>query len=458
MKQTKFRWKPSAALLLSLVCLLTVVGGTPVRAAEDTATREYAIAAFIEAIGMETLEGSPDALAAFTDADQIGEQYAEAMAKAVAGGIVIGNGDGTLRPKDMIRRIEALVLLSRCLPELPAAGEALAFTDVPAWAQEEVNRLSAAGIVKGYGDGTLGAEEYLTAEQVSLLTARVRSDGNIGALETANTLEQIFTRHKSVSVDKKLYFNGEEAYDMDWYLTADSYYETYNNGFASYRSADLFLETFGDDDSEIAMLLTDDAGYQEWYQELFVEFKGLVWFPDTEKLVSVQEENGNLLVTTRQEDAEFLTAYIENNYATLGVSEQYVPGMSLTFVYRFDAESHDLKELRSTLRKPDGSETPFEANTYSYDVEGPDLAAPGAPLAAYFDKTRDMRTVTVVFAYGAPEEHAERFTFPIGIWFGIWYDGMIPENIYEDPECTQVFEDTNGRTELTLYIPPSLEG
>ena len=108
MKQTKFRWKPSAALLLSLVCLLTVVGVTPVRAAEDTATREYAIAAFIEAIGMETLEGSPDALAAFTDADQIGEQYAEAMAKAVAGGIVIGNGDGTLRPKGMIRRIEAL--------------------------------------------------------------------------------------------------------------------------------------------------------------------------------------------------------------------------------------------------------------------------------------------------------------------------------------------------------------
>ena len=143
-----------------------------------------------------------------------------------AGGIVIGNGDGTLRPKDMIRRIEALVLLSRCLPELPAAGEALAFTDVPAWAQEEVNRLSAAGIVKGYGDGTLGAEEYLTAEQVSLLTARVRSDGIIGALETANTLEQIFTRHKSVSVDKKLYFNGEEAYDMDWYLSQRRYRQT----------------------------------------------------------------------------------------------------------------------------------------------------------------------------------------------------------------------------------------
>ena len=50
MKQTKFRWKPSAALLLSLVCLLTVVGVTPVRAAEDTATRilaEEFISSFI---------------------------------------------------------------------------------------------------------------------------------------------------------------------------------------------------------------------------------------------------------------------------------------------------------------------------------------------------------------------------------------------------------------------------
>lgn len=448
MKQTKFRWKPSAALLLSLVCLLTVIGATPVRAAEDTATREYAIAAFVEAIGTETLAGSPDALSAFTDADQIAPEYADALARAVAGGIVVGNGDGTLLPKGMIRRIEALVILSRCLPELPAAGEALSFTDVPAWAQKEIDRLSAAGIVKGYGDGTLGAEDNLTLEQVGLLTARVRSSGILGSLESTNSLERVFARHKNVLEEAKLHFNNEEVGNIVRYVSADSFYVVRSDGFASYRTDDLYVENFGTDYSEIVTLLTDAAGYQSWLEAP----QGLIEFPETEKLISVQEENGELLVTTREENAEKLSAYLESSLSPFGATEPYAPGMSLTFVYRFDAESHELKELRSTLRGADGSETPFEASTFSYDVEAPDPAGAEAPLSVFFDQTRKMLQFTLVFAPGTPEEHTVRYTFPEGTWFEFWYDGDVTENVYEDPECTQMFEERNGRTELTLYV------
>ena len=40
----------------------------------------------------------------------------------------------------------------------------------------------------------------------------------------------------------------------------------------------------------------------------------------------------------------------------------------------------------------------------------------------------------------------------------VWYDGEVPQEIYEDPEFTQLFEDVNGRTELTLYLAPRAEG
>ena len=41
------------------------------------------------------------------------------------------------------------------------------------WAKADVDRLSAAGLVKGYGDGTLGAADQLTVEQVGILMERL---------------------------------------------------------------------------------------------------------------------------------------------------------------------------------------------------------------------------------------------------------------------------------------------
>ena len=86
-----------------------------------------------------------------------------------------GYEDGTLRPGSSIRRVEALVILSRCLPELEPTREAIPFTDLPAWAKGDLDRLSAAGLVEGYGGGVLGADDLLTVEQVGILTARLEA-------------------------------------------------------------------------------------------------------------------------------------------------------------------------------------------------------------------------------------------------------------------------------------------
>ena len=137
-----------------------------------TASREYAVAAFVDAAGIFLPDGT-DALSVFTDAETSSTYYTPELAAAVEKGILNGYSDHTLRPQNTISRVEAMVLLSRCLPELGKTSDAISFTDVPAWAKRDIDRLSAAGLVLGYGDGTLGASDDLTVEQVKILAARI---------------------------------------------------------------------------------------------------------------------------------------------------------------------------------------------------------------------------------------------------------------------------------------------
>ena len=155
------------------------------------ASREYAVAAFMDAVSSYELSDT-DALFAFSDAEDISEIYATELAQAVRYGIIKGYEDGSLRPKSTICRVEALAILDRILPEKEAVREAIKFTDVPEWAKSSIDSLSAAGIVEGYGGGILGAYDLLTAEQVMLLTERIANQvtaiylgvENYGAEET----------------------------------------------------------------------------------------------------------------------------------------------------------------------------------------------------------------------------------------------------------------------------------
>ncbi len=57
-------------------------------------------------------------------------------------------------------------------PNPPDDGEPIEFSDVPGWAKEDIDNLTRAGLVKGYGNGLLGADDNITVEQVDLLTER----------------------------------------------------------------------------------------------------------------------------------------------------------------------------------------------------------------------------------------------------------------------------------------------
>lgn len=95
--------------------------------------------------------------------------------------IMKGDGDGQLRENDPVIRVEAMAMLSRAFPDLPAASEyqyslgsfGVTFTDLPQWAEADLSNLTRAGILAGYPDGRLGVEDYVTEEQMTLMIRRI---------------------------------------------------------------------------------------------------------------------------------------------------------------------------------------------------------------------------------------------------------------------------------------------
>lgn len=173
----KENFKKAVALILS--ASVAACMGTGVLAADNSedeyVTREYAISEFVQSIGRNNLKGNENVLKRFTDADDIDEQFRADFASAASNGVVYGYDDSTLRPQEHISRVEALTILERCMEdaeEVEPVRDAIEFTDVPEWAKKSIDALSAAGIVEGYGDGRLGTDDMLTAEQLKLLTDR----------------------------------------------------------------------------------------------------------------------------------------------------------------------------------------------------------------------------------------------------------------------------------------------
>ena len=73
------------------------------------------------------------------------------------------------------------------------------FSDVPAghWAYDSVNKLAAAGIVDGYGNGTFGGDRLMTRYEMAQIVAKAMAKGaNVDRLaaEFADELDSLGVR------------------------------------------------------------------------------------------------------------------------------------------------------------------------------------------------------------------------------------------------------------------------
>ncbi|MFS0726402.1 S-layer homology domain-containing protein [Paenibacillus sp. 1P07SE] len=110
----------------------------------------------------------------FTDRDQIGAWARDAVARAVAAGIVGGYADDSFRPNGTITRAEMAVMIARAL-NLPgdAAAAATGFADdedIPYWAKSAIGQVHQLGIVNGVGENRFAPHKEATrAEAVAVL-------------------------------------------------------------------------------------------------------------------------------------------------------------------------------------------------------------------------------------------------------------------------------------------------
>ena len=135
--------------------------------------------------------------------------------------IIKGSNNGDLREHNPAKKIEALVMLSRAFGELPEpVGNDLRigtfgveFTDVPAWAKTDIDKLVKAGVLTGNPDGTLGANDTITIEEFQTIIAR------IWALKGSHLNDDFYETINKEWLNKSTIASGEVAgavaYELD---------------------------------------------------------------------------------------------------------------------------------------------------------------------------------------------------------------------------------------------------
>ncbi len=129
--------------------------------------------------------------------------------------------------------------------------------------------------------------------------------------------------------------------------------------------------------------------------------------------------------------------------------------MSLRFEYTFDKETNDLLAIDASLTDAQGKSVCGFRDSYAYNVEVYDPAAEGEPFAEYKTAAASpelSRTISVTFAPDTDNERTIVCDLPKAAWFYIFSDGQYVDDLYTDRACTQLFTESDGTSDLELYV------
>ncbi|MFX0560636.1 S-layer homology domain-containing protein [Tepidibacillus infernus] len=142
--------------------------------------------------------------------DVEGTQYAEAVDRLVALGIMTGFNDGTFKPEQDITRAEFAAMAIRAIgldATAKSSGGATKFPDVAAnqWYSGYINLATAKGIIKGHGDGTFKPTDKVTYGEA--ITMLVRVLGYEPAVEGTNWPSNYLLKGAEIGITGNLQFN-----------------------------------------------------------------------------------------------------------------------------------------------------------------------------------------------------------------------------------------------------------
>ncbi len=190
---------------------------------------------------------------------------------------------------------KSLVLaMAMALGVTASAYAANPFSDVPAghWAYDSINKLAAAGVIDGYGDGTFGGDKLMTRYEMAQIVAKAMAKGASVeklAAEFADELDNLGVR--VANLEKKadnVKITGELRFryvDQDGAMLRQDYGEGYrvlgnaSNHVADLRSRIWINGMINDDWTYTGMLqntqdLSDNAGNEDTkFQRAYVDGK-----------------------------------------------------------------------------------------------------------------------------------------------------------------------------------------
>ena len=115
----------------------------------------------------------------------------------------------------------------------------------------------------------------------------------------------------------------------------------------------------------------------------------------------------------------------------------------------------DIVELFETLENASGESRILKRLTYTFDGTTYDPFKEGEPFAEFKTLMADPaqnRTLTITFDPNTADEFINEYTLPYQTRFRVFREEGQVISFYTDRECTQMFESSDGVTDLELYV------
>jgi len=300
-------------------------------------------------------------------------------------------------------------------------------------------------------------DEALTAKFQTLydrVIQEMRSAETFEKLVAASGGDTILSRHENFEMTRTIFRDEEEILTVTNYRDADVDYWGYSDGSAALRRADVWVDREPGDEGFVYVETIFDTLEALEYSFVYSRDSALITIPEQEKLLETKDAgDGRFVAVTESRDSELIRQILAETESVGGYA--YVEGMSLRYEYTFDTQSSDLLNIDAFLIDPEGEAHLLLRDSYAYDVNVYDPFAGGEPFAEYeaaATAPEQSRIITVVFDPDTDNEHSVEYVLPRAAYFYIFRDGWYVEEIYTDRACTQLFESSDGVSDLELYV------
>ena len=286
------------------------------------------------------------------------------------------------------------------------------------------------------------------------LTACGKSSGAVSKSDSAlfeemiraNSIDEVLSRHNTVTIERGVYNQGKEAALEHWYISKDEIYIENTSGYASNLSADTYVIADPYNSSLISYLPSDPAVYKEWFEGSKLQYSLNV--SAEEALTSTGEKDdtyhAETLISSDQTVSNLAEAY---NEAYGGMA--YQSGMKLKYTYDFDLKTRDLLSINLYIVDGQGNETLYHTDRYSYEDKDFSTEKNSGPLAVFFDENK-QRTLKITYGAGTENAAVSEYRIARPAAFVGYHNGNFVTEFYTDAACTKPYERSDAAV-LELY-------